>query len=434
MTAASGMLWTQPSHAADALPYTQRTHSYNAFSTFAIGDTRTVGMGGATVGLGDAFLSGTSNPAGLAMTMSVGDTNITRDSINDGNTQNYGAPISPGTSLGAALSFYPWTFGIGEIPIGWEGANYNLPSTGAQGFAGQQAELSAESHEYRLIGARTFFENKLSLGMSVNMGLGEEEISAPGLGLDDDRHAVALGGTFATMVQLPQRLLLGASYTTSMHYAIDTSRASPEFPGFFQSLDTPQRLEFGLGWIPNRYFRGDLQISYVGTTPNASLIANDNISVGASSTWQPKLGVAYIFMDYKKYQGTLFGGSYYEASRIDLANSRYHKTVGLEFKLWIFTAGTGIDIADQYKNSFYSIGIDAGIVLQILHLMPVLNQPDHEGLLPDPFRSTDEGLARPLVKDWKAEGPQFDIGEVVKDFPNHVKQESERIEGKPVQP
>ncbi len=106
----------------------------------------------------------------------------------------------------------------------------------------------------------------------------------------------------------------------------------------------------------------------------------------------------------------------------------------MEFKLWTFTAGTGIDIADQYKNSFYSIGIDAGIVLQILHLMPVLNQPDHEGLLPNPFRSTDEGLARPLVKDWKPEGPQFDIGEIVKDLPNHLKQETERLEGKPVPP
>jgi hypothetical protein len=411
---------------SDPLPYTFRTHSYNAFSTFVIGDTRTVGMGGATAGLADTFLAGVNNPGGLAMTMGVGDTNITKNDIRDGDTQNFDNLISPPSSLGASLNVYPWTFSLGTVPIGWEGQSYDLPSTGAPSFAGQSAGFVVESHEFRATAARAFLNNRLGLGMSLNIGVGEEEISVPAQSLDDDRHAVAFGASWGAMYQFPNRILLGASYTLPMHYAVDTSSA-PEFPGFFQSMDTPSHLELGLGWIPNRYFRADIQLSRVGETPGAALLSNDRVRVGESNTWQPKIGAAYIFMDYKNIQGTLFGGGYYETSRIELAGDRLHKTAGMELKAWIFTAGTGIDAAPAYRNSFYSIGIDLGIVLQRLNLMPTPWAPDRQGTFPNPFYSSDEGLARPLVKDWKPEGPQFDLIEVIKDFPKNVEREAKRI-------
>jgi hypothetical protein len=386
-------------------------------------------MGGATVGLADTFLAGTSNPGGLALAMGVGDTNITKNTIRDANTQDYGDLITPTQSLGAALNLYPWTFSLGVIPIGWEGQYYYLPPTAGAGFTGQSAHLVAESHEFRVAAARSFFDNRLGVGMSANIGVGEEEIQMPSQNFDDDRHAAAIGATWGATWQFPNRILLGASYTLPMHYNINTNN-SPEFPGYFQSLDTPSRLEFGLGWISNRFFRGDLQLSRIGETPNAALLSNDANLVGLNNTWQPKLGAAYIFMDYRRYMGTLFTGGYLESSRIDFAGNRFHKTVGLEMKASIFTVGVGIDAAPSYQNSFYSVGIDAGIVLEILHLMPEPWQPEHQGMFPNPVAQSDAGLARPLQKDWKPKGDQFDILEVIKDFPKHSEQEVKRVEEK----
>ena len=62
---------------ADPLPYTVRTQPYNAWPTTVRGDIRTVGMAGASVGLGDTFIASTANPAGPAMTLQGADLSYT---------------------------------------------------------------------------------------------------------------------------------------------------------------------------------------------------------------------------------------------------------------------------------------------------------------------------------------------------------------------
>lgn len=394
---------------AEVPSYPVRTHSYSSFNTFANGDLRTMAMSGATVGLGDTFLASVSNPAGLAMTLNVGDTNITSSTVHDGTIQPYDQELSIPTSLGAALNFYPWGFSLGMVTIGKEG-------TSDQSHVG--------SHEFRIGAARLLFDKHLALGASINIGVGEEELGFNGV--SEDRHAAALGATLGAMVQLPLHMLLGASYSTPMHYAIDTA-PSPLTPGFFQPLDTPSRWELGVGWIPNRFIRGNIQASLIGKTPGAALLSNDTSLVGNSLVLEPRFGLAYIFLDKRDLQATAFTGTYEEFSRIDGAPNRLHGTIGMELKAWIFTAGIGIDRAAAFKNFSYSVGADLGVILQKLNLMPTPKHPKYEGFLPSPLNCSDDGLARPLVKHWKPRGPQIDPIKVVKDLPKNITKETQII-------
>ena len=415
--------------ATDLLPYAVRTHPYNGFSTTAAGDIRTVGMSEASVGLADTFLAAANNPAGLAMTLNIGDTSLTKNNVHDGFVQNYDEVIST-SFLGAALSAYPWGFSLGIVPMGQEGQSYFLPLSVSAPFAGQPADLSDRSREYRLAVSRVFFDDHLSLGVSLNFGIAEEEISATQFGFDDDRHSFALGATLGGFYQLPDRFLLGVSYTLPMHYDFDTS-TSAALPGFFQPMDVPTRLTFALGWIPSRFVRGAFGVTWIGKTDGAALLSNDLTPVGGSVTLQPKAGLAYVFMDYRNFQGTLFGGAYFETARIAGTYDRIHKTAGVEAKAWVFTAGLGLDTADQYKNFIYSVGIDLGGVLQYLYLVPRPSHPAYKGMFSTPFANSDEGLARPLVKNWRPHGPDMDPIKIIENLPEKASKEAEKIENNP---
>jgi hypothetical protein len=404
---------------ADTLPYATRTNSYNGFTTGVIGDIRTVGMGGAVVGLGDTFLAASDNPSGLGMTLNIADTNITGNSIHDGHVQDYDYTLPTQTSVGAAVALYPWAFSIGEVPVGAAGQVYQLQN-------GAVANLQVETHQFRLAAARTLFDNRLSLGLSLNVGVGEEEISNPQL--DDDQHAAALGATIGAMYQLDGRLLLGASYTTPMHFAI--SGDSAVLPGFFQPIDVPSHFDLGMGWIPNRYIRGDFQLTFLGRTRGAALLNDQTVGVGDNYTVQPHFGFAYQFLDYAIVQSTLFAGTYFETSQIQGASDRLHGTAGLEVKPWFFTAGIGVDRSADYKNFLVSVGIDLGRVLEDLNLVPTPHTPPRNGFLPRPFIQSDDGLTRPLVKNWSPKGPEMNPVKIVKALPHRVKVEAKVLKRK----
>ena len=87
--------------AQSTLPYSTRTLSFSGLGTTVHGDLRTVGMGGASAGLADTFAAALDNPAGLAMTVGIGDIHFATDSIADGNIQtrrhaDYDEELRPG--------------------------------------------------------------------------------------------------------------------------------------------------------------------------------------------------------------------------------------------------------------------------------------------------------------------------------------------------
>jgi hypothetical protein len=403
---------------ADPLPYTTRTHPYTGWNTTVSGDVRTVGMAGATVGLADTFLAAADNPGGLAMTLKDADANFSSNKIADRHVQNPDYPITTG-DIGVAATFYPWAVSLGYVTPSREGQPYSIT-----GFPGQ-ADVTVTTREFRLGVARVFADNRFSLGLSLNIGQGEEEIEFVNGGPDSVEHAYTLGATFGSMYRLPNHLLLGASYTLPVTYHFDRPSGSniPPVSGFYQSILVPERFALGLGWIPNRYARTDVSLFVVGRSPGAALLGDEQSPIGDHVSVQPRLGGAYIFADYKNVRGTLFAGTYYEMNRIDDAGSRLHATAGVEVQPWIFTLGFGMDVAEQYSNFIYSIGVDIVRVLMKGRIVPKPYQPPHQGMFPSPVHLSDAGLPRPLVKDWQPKGPDMNPIKIIEKIPERTKKE-----------
>jgi hypothetical protein len=165
----------------------------------------------------------------------------------------------------------------------------------------------------------------------------------------------------------------------------------------------------------------DFSVFAVGRSPNAALIRDDVTQVGTHVTFQPRLGAAYVFADFKNVKGTAFGGTYFEWSRIDGESNRVHATGGLELKPWVFTAGIGTDLSAGYSNFILSVGVDLLQVLEKVKIVPTPYSPPHEGFLPSAIRLSDAGLPRPMVKDWVQKGPDMNPVEVIKQVPARTK-------------
>ena len=411
------------SFALDRLPYTTRTRSYSAWSTAARGDIRTVGMAGATLGLADTFIASIDNPAGLAMTLNGGDTNFASDVIYDANIQNYNSAIYT-YAFGAALNTYPWGFSMGYVSPFEEGQQYSLTQA-----PNDPVNLKNTAREAHLSFAHIFFHDRLSLGLSLILSQAENQIEVPTKNMSEAFHSYSIGATVGSTIQLKHRLLLGLSYSLPMHYAVDSeNNPNSGVTHFFQSIDVPSRFGIGLGWIPNRFFRADLTTLLVGRTDNTALLRDNEIQVGEYVTLQPKIGIAYTMFDYKELKGTLFLGSYYEVTRIAGTSDRLHGTIGMEFKPWILSVGWGLDSSYNYKNYLGSIGIDVFKVMEKLEIIPAMWRPPYAGPFPKPTYFSDEGLARPLVKNWVQQGPALDPFKIGLAIPGKIEEKALQFE------
>jgi hypothetical protein len=207
---------------ADTLPYSVRTHGYSGWNATVSGDVRTIGMAGATVGLADTFLATRDNPSGLAMTLQGADENYVTNQVSDSHVQNPSSPIST-ENFGVAVSLHPWAFSLGLVTTSREGQTYAIPST--PGFN----SVTVTSRELRMSAARLLLDDRLSVGLSLNIGQGEEEIEPQfQSGPTSVDHVYRLGTTIGGMYQLPNHFLLGASYSPPLTYSFGGATPAPQ--------------------------------------------------------------------------------------------------------------------------------------------------------------------------------------------------------------
>lgn len=410
--------------ATDTLPYSTRTHPYNGFWTTPSGDIRTVGMAGATIGLADTFIATQDNPAGLAMTLDGADFNLTSNQFYDGYAQNYNESLGA-FNIGLAVNQYPWGWSFGYSSNPTEGQTYMVP-----GFPVDPANVLLANRELKFAIARVFFENRLSIGAKAAIAQASSYmtfITQPQLNVANTTYG--LSGSIGASFQVVPHVLIGLSYHPSQSFIIDpNANPSSTLHNFVQSIYIPSRFGFGVGWIPNRFFRADLTTLVFGSTPNTALLKDDVTLIGQTTTVQPRLGMAYQIFDYRQLRGTLFGGFYYDPSRIQGTSNRLHATAGVEIKPWIFSFGAGIDAANQYRNYIVSVGIDIIKTFEESDIIPPLWHPPYRGVFPKPTRYSDEGLARPLVKDWAAQHrTNMDPIEIGKQIPKKIEEKAKEF-------
>jgi hypothetical protein len=411
-----------PLASADTLNYTTRNHDYNGWTSTVNGDVRTVGMAGATIGLPDSYLSSRDNPAGLALLMETADETFTNNAISDGHIQERTYPITLG-SFGLAAAFYPWAVSVGYVMTSREGMPYSLLNSS------EVPTVGISSREWRVAASRVFFDNRISLGASFNFGRATEDFTfeqsdTPDLSGSEYDFAFTIGA----LGQLNQHVLLGLSYAFPITYNF-TDASGPPTPiaGFYKPLRTPGRIGAGIGWVPNRFFRADLSMVFIGRIDGAALLRDDSSLVGQSVTMQPRAGLSYIFAEFEEFRGTSFIGSYFEMSRIEGAPSRLHFTGGVEIKPWILTLGAGVDVAPNYSNIILGIGIDLIKVAQKLAIIPKPYSPPRKGLFPPARKYSDEGLPRGLVEHWRPTGPEMNVIKVIGDIPVRTGKKVEEV-------
>lgn len=416
-----------PTWAQVPLPYTTRTHDYTGWSTTIRGDIRTIGMSGAMVGLADTFIASGENPAGLAMTMDGVAAQISGNDIKDLNIQSYDEHIKS-TNLGAAASIYPWGLSLGYWSPQREGQTYHYPNLGP-GLA-DDAMTDISVREFRIGLAHILFDNHLSIGGSLTLGQVDESIEFHQLqSLNQTSHSYAIGGSLGALYKFRNRVLLGLTYHFPMHYTINPqTNPTPGVNQLFQSVQTPPRLGLGLGWIPNRHFRYGVTLLLIGPTQNTALLSDDQRLIGQNWVTQPRVGASYVLAEYSDFKAEITAGSYYEFSRIQGYSGRLHGTAGLELNPWVFNVGWGIDESVKYHNFIFAIGVDFIRLFRKLDLIPPPRSVAHDGLLPRPFKYSDEGLSRPLAKVYTAhaETPS-DIFEIGKEIPKKLEKKIESI-------
>ncbi len=409
------------SWAWDLLPYAQRTNRFNDWGTTLLyGDIRTVGMAGATLGIADSFGASLNNPAGLAMVLGNADLHLTTNEIHNRNVQETSISTS---DFGLAVNLYPWGFSFGSTLPSVEGQTYALDSA-------PDVPLGplVTIREFQLSAARVFFENKVAFGLSMIWGQAQNRLTLVNSNSSVSTNASTLGAVLGTSIQITHHLLLGVSYRFPMHYSMNTQdNPTPSLPDLLQSIDSAQRAGFGLGWMPNRFFKADFSIFVVGRTDQVALLKDDSLKVGQSVSVQPRLGVAYTFLDYPELTSSIYAGTYFEPARIQDTPDRLHGTMGFNLNPWILTFGMGFDLSYKYHNYLFGIGIDVIRTMEKLDLIPKLPRPRPAGFAPNIAHISHEGLPRPLAGDWRPPGPDLDPIKIGLEIPKRAEKKVEKL-------
>lgn len=368
---------------AQTFPYATRTLGYSGLGTTIEGDVRSIGMAGATLGLADHLSATRQNPAGLAMTTEGFGLVVFGNTIADQNIQSMANPNSH-LSLGVGGNFHPWGFALGSSPMFHEGQTYN----------GVLIDLITT--EWRLSVARLLFDNHLALGTSLLIGDALQQFGT------NAQHSYAVGATFSALVQLPQRWLVGLTFTPRMNYSGGSSTATiAGIANPFQGVSSPERAGLGVGWIPNRFFRAGFSVNVLGTTPGIALLRDQTAWVGQTVTLQPRLGVAYSLIDFRDFSLRALVGAYWEASRIVDLPSRLHFTGGLEVRPWVLEFGWAVDFSPGYQNMLFLGGLDVVRLMQKLEFLPSDPQPPYGGTLPRMSVPSELGLPRAINSSWR---------------------------------
>ncbi len=374
------------------------------------------------VGLADNYVGVIDNPAGLAMAADSNGIQFSGNIIQDGFVQPYLSMVSS-NNYSVMATPYPWGFGFSAWSPQEEGNRFRFGS-----LAGDQIDLNLKIWEYRWAAARTFFDNRLSLGGAVVLSQARESMSFPdepvATGANHfTKDAYTAGFSLGAMLQLPKRWLLGVNYSSPLRQSFEAAdQPGRGVENFFQPVQTPQRVAFGAAWVPNRAFRAAVGLYFMGSMDSTALLTDDGRTAGARWTAQPRAGLAYTVADFKYYKAYLHFGSYFESSRTAGFGDRTHFTGALDLNLWFFNIGWGVDKAREYRNFIYTAGIDIGRFLRAFDLIPPEKRPPQQGFFPDPFYFSDAGLPRPMVKEWNSEEHNPNVIDLGLQLPGRLKE------------
>lgn len=327
---------------ASLLWYTHALASVEGWHSGAQGDARTVGRGGAGIALSDTIWGVGENPAGSALTVNGTVLQLAANAIED--TQGEGLLRSPNSfSAGLLMPVTPW--------------GYALTLT--------ESDERAFVREFAFSSSRLFLDDRLSLGAALSYG------RSYSINYKDVTSA-SWGSALGVLYRFQKRIIIGMTLHTPMGYSTELG----------ESFNHPWSVGLGIGQIPNRFFRAEMGLRLIGP----SLPSESSLRL------VPHIGLEYVFIDLKQLRFTLYTGTLLEHGRI-------HGTGGIGANIWAFTLGGAADLAKGYSNTLFSFGLDIGLVLKKLRILPRTVSAPAGGILPNPIEINEDWLTPRLQDD-----------------------------------
>lgn len=376
---------------AQRTPVTSRDYALEFHQGPIVGGARMIGMGGATVAVGEGAVGVPRNPAAAAVRAQASrgtwdwDWNVDWLSARPGgddldNNGDDSASIKDTLSLtaGIVIQWHAWAFAIsGEVQ------QYTVALDGSADDGEPSVALT------HAVVARSFACDQVSVGLGVRGG--NFTMARKPAGSDESQELLTMqgAGLEAGVVWRPAAVdvRLGASFAaplTSIGGAIAPGDYRPEDYGGYilpERLLVPWELALGGGyrfgasrW--NRRVAGDFRdersltvaadVLVTGASSGASgveaFIDKELEPTGRSATLSVRGGV-----EVEAIPGwlRLRGGSYFEPSRFSGVSGRVHGTAGLEARLFSFClwgspyrarASVTVDVARRYDNLGLSVG------------------------------------------------------------------------------
>lgn len=413
------LFFTAQAEASPRFPYAARTRDYSGWTPATQADTNTTGMAGATVALPSSISAAESNPAGFAMQTGSVSAQINRISITDRRIQPDGQSIDS-SQWGLGVSPPPWGFAFTYYSPITENTTYVSPVTGHSLLT----EVSLK--EFRATVSRVFFDGKLALGISPGIVKAVRELG------EYEYNSTAFSYRLGALFQLPNHFVLGAGYAPPLKIGPRSGgRDQNELPGFNRAVLRPSMTEFGAGWVPNRFFKVGAQLSYVGSTENTGLLADETVGTGSSATWTPRVGASYVLAEFRNFKAEWAVGSYYETSRLQWASNRLHGTTALEANPYFINLGVGFDLSNGYRNVMIGIGLDLVRTLRTFEIIPKDPTPPYQGFLPRMDLVSADGLPPIMTQGEERAAPATsveDVGSMIKDVPGNI---TDKLSGRP---
>ncbi len=392
------------------LPYTRRTRAYSGWDGAVRGDSTSIGMAGGGNAVPESIATAETQPASFALSMESLEAQINRVRIVDRYANPQG-DVSRETQGGIGLGLPPWGFAFTFYNPMTQVGRYSVPGSTVE------HDVKVSLKEYHFGVSRILVRDRLSVGVSAEILNARYEFGA-------GKHSRSkLMPRLGVLYNIGDRVVFSASFRPGTNLNSDLSVGTEFLPGFVQPMYVPAQLAAGFGYLPNRYFRMGFNLYVPFAHGESSLLADESVSVGEKTTFHPRFGMNYILLEYQHLKIELDGGAYYEASRYSNRSGRLHKTGAIDINPAFFNTSMGFDIANDYKNYIFGVGIDIVRTLRFFDIIPKHTVSPTNQTAPNPMRPSAEGMPEGLTsREPKTEsGPDLeDVGQIIKDIPKRT--------------
>lgn len=335
--------------------FAQTRTAFGTYGLYPQGSTRVLAMGGAFAASSDDASGIFINPAGSAFSKDQFDIAngenrvINKEEDWDGDSRPDGLPY-----------FTRYTSGfirIGSLAIGGGiSSPYELDYDNG-GLASQSFHINL-TNSFATVAWRIF--KSLSIGVILFDEKVEYKIVDKTTDSKTTSEDMLKYYGYGLVFQPSPRVSIGLSHIPRRRYTIDESLNSTTFTQWFYDALIPSKTTFGISFLVNTKLKWSIDADIFGKPDDevripGSFLLGDTFK--KKSFMVPHGGFEYFVVRHKHMEFVWRGGGYNEPARIENLNSRWHFTMGVEYRMSAFSFSAAYDQAADFSSTARSISL-----------------------------------------------------------------------------